>query len=79
MSNRKVRRVKRPPEAEPIESPIEVKSRPVEQASTPAWRKREAGKEELRREYAYVLSDLRRLAIIAAVMFAMLIVLGIIL
>ncbi len=79
MSNRKVRRVKRLPEAEPVGPAVETRRLPAEPASTPAWRKREASKEELRREYAYVLADLRRLAIVAAVMFALLIVLGVVL
>jgi hypothetical protein len=79
MSSRKVRRVKRQPQQELLEPTLEIEARPVEPAPSPMWRKREAGEEELRREYAYVMSDLRRLAIIAAAMFALLVILGIVL
>lgn len=78
MAQRKVRRVKRTPNQatprstareEPIEQPV---------ATSPASRQ-EAKEAQLRKEYAYVLQDLRRVFIIGGAMFLLLIILGLIL
>lgn len=78
MAQRKVRRVKRTPtqatprstaREEPIEQPV---------AASPASRQ-EAKEAQLRKEYAYVLQDLRRVFIIGGAMFLLLIILGLVL
>lgn len=62
---RKVRRVRRP--------------RSEKEAAAKADTGSSTSEEDLRREYAYVIKDLRRVAILAAAMFALLILLNLIL
>lgn len=49
------------------------------EASPPAQRQDETEEEQLMEEYAYVVKDLRRITILAAVMFAFLILLNLLL
>ena len=49
------------------------------EASTPAQQQGETEEEQLMEEYAYVTKDLRRIAVLAAVMFALLILLNLLL
>lgn len=81
MTRRKVRRVKRPtdPAPEAVDRDVETVSRAVGSVPNASLRKREVSEEALREEYAYVLLDLRRMFIIAAAMFILLIVLGLLL
>jgi hypothetical protein len=78
---KKVRRVRqpRPPVDIPFDDP--PASRPPAGPAAPAARPagRRATPEELAEEYAYVLKDLRRIFILAAAMFALLILLNLIL
>lgn len=78
MTRRKIRRVKRTSELAPaaIEPDVGPVSKPTVPALNSSGRRREVSEAALRREYAYVLLDLRRMFIIAASMFILLIVLG---
>jgi hypothetical protein len=49
------------------------------EASPPTQRQDETEEEQLMEEYAYVVKDLRRITILAAVMFALLILLNLLL
>ncbi len=81
MAQRKVRRVKRegdrPVPARP--RPAYTPPAPRGDAPPPASstiRQREAAEEELRETYAYVLQDLRRMALVVALIFLLLLALG---
>ncbi len=67
---KKVRRVRRSrrPRAEVSEAKTPVESKSVT--------RKELAEEDLREEYAYVAKDLRRMAILAVAMFALLILLN---
>ncbi len=49
------------------------------EASAPTQQQVETEEEQLKEEYAYVIKDLRRIAILAAAMFALLILLNLLL
>jgi len=49
------------------------------EAPTPVLQQDETEEEQLKREYAYVIKDLRRITILAAAMFALLILLNLLL
>lgn len=81
MARRKVRRVKKRKRKSTEQQPDS--SRPeteVDNGDTSASTRRYESEEEmLRDEYAYVLDDLRKMAIIAVGMFLLLIILGLVL
>ena len=81
MAQRKIRRIKRSKTEAPPRPPQrpEVGSKSAAPSTTSRVRNREATEAELKKEYAYVLLDLRRLALIAGAMFILLIVLGLLL
>jgi hypothetical protein len=75
-TSKKVRRVRRPQPA-PLRQPIEFKTNPTTKVSTPQKPQFSSTEEELREEYAYVLQDLRRVFILAAAMFVLLIIINV--
>ncbi len=81
MARRKVRRVKqrkiKTTDQQPASSRPETGSR--DKDTTASMRRYESEEEMLREEYAYVIQDLRKMAVIAAGMFLLLIVLGLVL
>ncbi len=69
---RRVRRSKKKKRTEYAVTPVEtLEETPVKPTTT--------GEEEFKREYAYVLKDLRRIFLLAAAMFLLLILLNLIL
>ncbi len=70
MSKRKSRRQSSPRPAAP--RPTDVPARPTTAAASVSV----APSKDLREEYRYVIMDLRRIAIVAAAMFALLVVLA---
>jgi hypothetical protein len=74
---KKVRRVR--PQQRPERGPVLGEPEPARPAPIAAPNRaapRRASKEELAEEYAYVLRDLRRIFLLAAAMFALLILLN---
>lgn len=81
MAQRKVRRVKREGERPEADWSRPVYSPPTPSTAAPpppdsTIRQREASEEELRETYSYVLQDLRRMALVIALIFLLLLVLG---
>ncbi len=75
-TSKKVRRIRRP-QAAPLRQPIEFKTNLAPKISSPQKPQISSTEEELREEYAYVLQDLRRVFILAAAMFVLLIVINV--
>lgn len=80
---KKVRRVRKPAPERTAASSATTVTEPVESSSTAGksgkTSRSESTAEEFRSEYAYVLKDLRRVFLLAALLFALLIVLNLIL
>lgn len=80
MAQRKVRRAKRNQSGETQASPAyRPEKNTRKDIPTTVARRTVTTEEELREEYAYVIKDLRRMVLIAAGMFILLIILGLVL
>ena len=81
-TNRPKAKSKPKPTAEPIESVVETPietAAPVPRAPRPSKQTRgQAASERLEDEYSYITGDLRRVFILAALMFALLIALNLV-
>ncbi len=79
---KKVRRVRRKKRTEDVSRDNKVDAKTINSRSLKGKKKNKVKltlEEELREEYAYVVNDLRRIAILAAALFVLLILLNILL